>query len=289
MLWHSSHCKLPSSLACILRPAPMPAPLRRARPPSSLLLFLLLPFVFCRSAAAPAAPVGRVASVRPRRGPETGGTRVVLRGAGLPAFAANVSVRFGAWQRLRCERIVVTEPLAALSCELPRCVRCGAVRLSVVVDGVALRGEPVFTFDSECYGAPAEEMARRARAPLLPPRYSGAENCTVCRLAAGAALAGLGDAATHADLRTALRRVCGTPHFKSAGRVGETFCRTDLVGACVALYHADALPLIDALWGAWQTDYELGALPDEACTRIARCPSREWRRTHSHLDEWSGG
>jgi len=244
-------------------------------------------------APSPAAPSPRVEgvvlSVWPLRGPETGGTRVVLRGRGLPAFAAGVSVRFGAWGRLQCSDVRVEEPLTALSCLLPRCARCGEVRLTVAARGGApLRGAPAFTFDSECYGA-AADSPHRARAPLLPPRYSGAENCTVCRLAAAGALATLGDAATHADLRAALQRVCASAHVRSAGRVREEYCRADLQGACLALYHTDALPLAEALWRAWRGSYELGRLPDEACTRIGRCPSREWRRTHSHLEEWRGG
>lgn len=239
-------------------------------------------------ASAPAArsppvavSVGVVERLWPPSGSEAGGTRVTLSGFGLPLFASGVRVAVGAGGRLSCSDVRVERPLRALSCVMPRCVHCGEVAVAVAAAGGApLAGTQRFRYDSRCYAG--------ARPPL-PPRYSGAENCTVCRLAVAGALATLGDETGNAELRTALRRACDSPHIKSVGRVGEAFCRSDMLGACLALYHADAMPLAEAIWAEWPAAYERGALPEAACRAIGRCPTAAWLRAHSHEDAWAGG
>ena len=226
-------------------------------------------------------------SLSPAAGPETGGTRLLLRGRGLPASAAaaaaaGLEVRLGTGGEWLCGDLRVETPWRVLSCSAPRCVHCGKVPVALWARGAPLRGAPPLRFE---YAAMC--FADGARS-LLPPRNTPTETCTVCRLAAGAALASLGDAVTHADVRTALRRACDSPHFRSAGRAGELYCREDLSGACTALYRAAAPALAEALWQAWDGAYELGALPAAACTAIGRCPPPAWLAMHTHAETWDG-
>jgi len=268
------------------------------RAPSSAPRLLLL--LLCVS--RPCARAWRAAlTVHPASGPETGGTRVTVRvspgaGAGLDlglpwsaasAAAAGVEVRVtsraapaGAPGR-PCAALRVEEPWRALSCVTPRCVHCGDAELSLWRGGAPAGGAAPapFAFTSACYAGAA---------PRLPPRGGGAEACAVCRLAVAAAAAALGDSASHGDVRTALRRACDSPHFKSAGRAGESYCRADLAGACLALYAEAAHRLAEAVWANWEAAYEYGRLPEAACAAIGRCPSPQWRARHSYEDEWTG-
>jgi hypothetical protein len=159
-------------------------------------------------------------------------------------------------------------------------MHCGRVPVRLWAGGAPVRGaEWAFDYTTDCYAG--------AR-PLLPARGTPAEVCAVCRQAAAAALATLGDSATHADVRSALRRACDSPHFRSAGRAGELYCRGDFTGACLDLYHADAPALVEALWADWPAAYEHGGLPDAACAAIGRCPPAEWLRSHAHSEAWPG-
>lgn len=265
-----------------------------AVPLAAMRLFSMVTLVSCVRATTSRmhlriAPVwsGEPLLLSPSGGPDTGGTRLVLRGDGLPASkaaakAAGWEVRLGAGGELLCDDLRVEVPWRQISCTAPRCVHCSKVAVALWVRGAPLLGTPSLNF---AYSASCFTGGARA---LLPPRNSPAETCTVCRLAVGAALANLGDTATHADVRTALRRACDSQHFRSSGRAGELYCREDLSGACTALYRADAPALAEAIWQAWAGSYELGALPAAACAAIGRCPPPHWFATHTHEEAWDG-
>lgn len=198
--------------------------------------------------------------------------RVTLRGINMPYFAREAVVYVAGTQV--CTELRVEEAGSALSCVMPPCVQCTGVPLQLHWrPSPAAPGAPppppsnvvTFTYASECYvGA----------APLLPPRFSAAENCTICQQAVALAVASVGDVTAHAGIRDALRWVCASQAMKEWGPVAVPRCRTDLSAGCTILYHAVGSDLADAMWNAWDAGVLYGNLPDLACAAVGKCKPR---------------
>lgn len=230
-----------------------------------------------------------VEKIEPPEATEFGGTRVVISGRNFPFFSRGVTVVVG--NTLECSDVRIVRPFHSLSCIMPKCLRCKEVDVKIMLDEKAvallsngngkakagLKGSVAatrgalekpeinaikFTFQERCYtGSP----------PLLPRRFSAAENCTTCTWIVSGALNIVGDVVSNQAIRQALREVCTTQHITYAGRVGETYCRIDVSAACAVLFHTFAAELADAIWDRWDDSYVFGGLPQAACAAIGRC------------------
>lgn len=229
----------------------------------------------------PNIQLGTITTLVPQYGPDTGNTRLYFTGYGLPLFAKDITVTFGKFGKRICKKVRIEKPLRSFSCVMPKCPHCGIVQVTPFLQGLPIPSTTTmtYTFTSTCDAGVI---------PLLPPKRTGRENCTVCTTVVAGTLSILGDTVRGADLRSALRKVCDSSHFRSYGRAGELYCREDLLGLCLQLYHSQAPTIADIIWNYWDEYYELGLLPEKVCREISWCPSTEWLQAHSHEIEWSG-
>jgi len=217
------------------------------------------------TSGAPAANDGPgfmvLTSLTPNSGGDFGGNRVVLRGVNLPVFAREGAVHVAS--NLVCGDLRVEAAGTALSCVMPRCAHCAAVPVQVASanDGGGVSNVLLYAYASECYSGAI---------PKLPPRFSAAENCTVCRQLVALGVAAVGDVTSHRGIREALRSVCGSRSMREWGPVSAPRCRTDLSTACAILFHAAGDDLADAMWNGWDAAGS-GRLPDAACAAVGRC------------------
>lgn len=200
-------------------------------------------------------------SISPQEGPELGGNWLTLQGSDFPFFADEVTVVVDG-DKL-CENIQIMEPYTTLRCKLPVCLRCGKadVRVRRHAGGRSSNALP-YTFTSVCYN---EDK------PILPARFTAAENCTICKEMVSMSVAAMGDLSSYQGIREALRQTCASRGFKSYGKSGDMLCRADYSAACSILYYAVGDAMADAMWEGWQLHYLSGQLPLNVCSQLGRC------------------
>jgi hypothetical protein len=225
-----------------------------------------------------------VERVEPQTVDEFGGARVVISGRHFPWFARGVTVLVG--KTLECSDVRIVQPFHSLSCIMPKCLHCGEMDLKLMLDEKAAA---LLSAGPSAGKAKAKSLGRKTspeinaikvtysnrcysgNPPLLPRKYSAAENCTTCSWIVSGALNIVGDIVSNQAIRQALREVCQTQHITFAGRVTETYCKIDVSAACAMLYHTSADQLADAMWDRWDDSYLFGGLPQTACAAIGRC------------------
>jgi hypothetical protein len=205
-----------------------------------------------------------ILEVTPSSAPETGGVRVQLSGTNFPYFASEAVVVIGS--SLSCSNIEIIVPFKSLSCQVPACPHCVAMPLQLKVNtphSSPIVSQPVaFRYTPYCYeGDP----------PLLPKRFSAAENCSVCTEMVALAVSAMPDVTSYNGLSESLRQSCSAVAIRNFGRVSETYCRIDVSAACKIMFYSMGSTIADAIWDHWDEYAVFGGLPDVVCREIGKC------------------
>lgn len=178
----------------------------------------------------------RISRMTPDRGYRSGGFRIRLDGENLVFLPNQAQVMVGI---LPCTDVRVEAPWAALSCLAPACPGCNVENVVVNIGGQLSNTLPL-VYTGICEGPQLLESKPRAK---LPSMYSGAENCTICRLLISGALSAVPDRVSYESLRVAMRDICGSPlvrEFKMLDPACKHNMRDFFVPVSAALLSASA-------------------------------------------------
>ncbi len=180
-----------------------PQPPHSAPGPRAMRLPLVLLALGCVVRQVPALQP-RITRVAPDRGYRSGGFRIRLDGENLVFLPNQAQVMVGI---LPCTDVRVEAPWAAISCLAPACPGCNVENVIVNIGGQLTNTLPL-RYTGICEGPQLLENKPRVK---LPAMYSGAENCTICRLLISGALSAVPDRVSYESLRIAMRDICGSP------------------------------------------------------------------------------
>lgn len=203
-------------------------------------------------------------SVTPSFGPDAGGTTILIRGRNLAFLDQDVKLFMNTLQ-IKDVMPHVEIGWESIRAVTPPCPQCGLTTTNVIVGKKRSNALP-FLYENECRGPMADKNQR----PILAPRWSAEENCTICTELLLVSSATVGDQSSWQQFVDAMGAACESRHFLNF-TVPGTSCMTDYNIACKILVRSQGDQLAALMWKYWETNYFSGKAIDMACAEVGRC------------------
>ena len=204
-----------------------------------------------------------ITAIHPSKGPSTGGYRVTVYGRELAWLDSDIQAFVG---NKSCTKPRVLIGWEKFSVEVPPCERCGATTFSAFI--LNQRSNSLdYTVTDKCLGPTGDPGLK----PILPPRWSAEENCTICTEVVHLATSTLADNFRYNSIFDALSRACASNHILNYSFPTSPTCHDDYSIACRILVEARATRLANFIWDFWDLYYWEGKLPVWACRDAQYC------------------
>ena len=204
-----------------------------------------------------------ILSITPSFGPDEGGTEIVIRGRNLAYLNQDVKI-FMSTQQIKKQLPDMEVGWEVIRAVTPECIACGLTSTNVIVGKKRSNTLP-FLFTNECHGPLVGD--KRA---IIPPRWSGEENCTICTELLLVSTATAPDTCSWQQFHEAMFAACESRHFTNF-TVPGTKCFTDYNIACKVLATSQGDQLAGLVWKYWEMNYFSGKMIEMACAQVGRC------------------
>eukprot|EP00939_MAST-03C_sp_MAST-3C-sp1_P004663 g4663.t1 len=239
---------------------------RKSRRGGDVLLVIVVAALYHHFAATPIVALAppHIVSISPSFGPDSGGTLVEIRGRNLAYLRQDIKIFFGVVPAGENELPGINVGWESIQLRTPKCTSCGVVDTNVIVGKKRSNALP-FMYTNECRG-PRLDGER----PILPPRFSGEENCTICTELLLLSTATVPDTCSWQQFVDTMSAACESAHFTNFSVPGST-CFTDYNMACKVLVTSQGDQLAGLVWKYWEMNYFSGKMIDMACAEVGRC------------------
>jgi len=226
-------------------------------------LYVVVAMMWCGVKVVEGLAPPTILSIEPSHGPDVGGTEIVIRGRNLAYLNQDVKI-FMSTMQIKKEIPEIDVGWEVIRAKTPECIACGLTSTNVIVGKKRSNTLP-FLFTNECYGPMIDD-----KRPVIPPRWSGEENCTICTELLLVATASSPDTCSWQQFVEAMFAACESRHFTNF-TVPGTKCYTDYNIACKVLATSQGDQLAGLVWKYWEMNYFSGKMIEMACAQVGRC------------------